>query len=120
MVVIAVVATVTGVLLLLLSAGCCCVWRRKKRRERHGETDPSPAPPSGGGDDALPFRARKQQALDEDWRSAEKDVDLPLFDLAAVLAATGSFSASNKIGEGGFGPVYMVRRAREGMWLLTR
>lgn len=106
-VVIAVVATVAGVLLLLLSAGCCCVWRRKRRRERHSETDPSPAPPSGGGDDALPFRARKQQALDEDWRSAEKDVDLPLFDLAAVLAATGSFSASNKIGEGGFGPVYM-------------
>lgn len=101
-VVIAIVATVAGVL-LLLSVGCCCVWRR--RRKRHGETDSS-AP--SGGDDVLPFRARKQQALGEDWKSAEKDVDdLPLFDLAVILAATDSFSASNKIGEGGFGPVYM-------------
>jgi len=97
-VVIGVVAAVAGVL-LLPSVVCCCVWR--KRRKRHGETDHH---------DALPFRARKQQALDEDWKSAEKDVDdLPLFDLAVVLAATDSFSASNKIGEGGFGPVYMVR-----------
>ncbi|XP_066310027.1 receptor-like serine/threonine-protein kinase SD1-8 [Miscanthus floridulus] len=101
-VVIAVVAAVAGVL-FLLSVVCCCVWR--KRRKRHGETDSS-AP--SGGDDVLPFRTRKQQALDEDWKSAEKDVDdLPLFDLAVILAATDSFSASNKIGEGGFGPVYM-------------
>jgi hypothetical protein len=105
-VVIAIVATVAGVL-LLLSVGCCCVWRRR-RRKRHGETDSS-AP--SGGDDVLPFRARKQQALGEDWKSAEKDVDdLPLFDLAVILAATDSFSASNKIGEGGFGPVYMVSK----------
>ena len=102
--VIGVIAAVAGVL-LLPSVVCCCVWRR--RRKRHGETDSS-AP--SGGDDVLPFRARKRQALDEDWKSAEKDVDdLPLFDLAVVLAATDSFSASNKIGEGGFGPVYMVR-----------
>ena len=59
----------------------------------------------------LPFRTRKQQALDENWKGAEKDVDdLPLFDLAVILAATDSFSASNKIGEGGFGPVYMVSK----------
>ncbi|XP_066312658.1 receptor-like serine/threonine-protein kinase SD1-8 [Miscanthus floridulus] len=101
-VVIGVVSAVAGVL-LLPSVVCCCVWR--KRRKRHGETDSS-AP--SGGDDVLPFRARKQQASDEDWKSAEKDVDdLQLFDLAVVLAATDSFSASNKIGEGGFGPVYM-------------
>lgn len=103
--VIAVVAAVAGVL-LLLSVVCCCVWR--KRRKREGETFSSAAP--SGGDDVLPFRTRKQKALDEDWKSAEKDVDdLPLFDLAVILAATDSFSASNKIGEGGFGPVYMVR-----------
>lgn len=102
--VVAVVATLAGVL-LLLSVVCCCLWR--KRRRRHAETDTS-AP--SGGDDVLPFRTRKQQAMDENWKSAEQDVDdLPLFDLAVILAATDSFSASNKIGEGGFGPVYMVR-----------
>jgi hypothetical protein len=30
-------------------------------------------------------------------------------DLASILAATGNFSKANKLGEGGFGPVYRVR-----------
>ncbi|KAK3132333.1 hypothetical protein QOZ80_6AG0519650 [Eleusine coracana subsp. coracana] len=32
--------------------------------------------------------------------------DLPLMDLASILAATDNFSKANKLGEGGFGPVY--------------
>ncbi|KAG6527219.1 hypothetical protein ZIOFF_009314 [Zingiber officinale] len=36
----------------------------------------------------------------------EKDLDLPLFDLDTVLAATSNFAAENKLGQGGFGPVY--------------
>ncbi|KAG2601235.1 hypothetical protein PVAP13_5KG575300 [Panicum virgatum] len=100
-VVTAVVATVAGVLLLL--AVGCFVWR--KRRKRQGETDSSSAP--AGGEDVLPFRARKHPALEEDWKCAKKDVDLPLFDLEVILAATDSFALHNKIGEGGFGPVYM-------------
>jgi hypothetical protein len=31
-----------------------------------------------------------------------------LFDLVTVIAATNNFSSENKIGEGGFGPVYKV------------
>ncbi|XP_028761822.1 uncharacterized protein LOC114720342 [Neltuma alba] len=38
--------------------------------------------------------------------SPEDDLDLPLFDPATVTSATDNFSAKNKIGEGGFGPVY--------------
>ncbi|KAI8557709.1 hypothetical protein RHMOL_Rhmol04G0030800 [Rhododendron molle] len=36
----------------------------------------------------------------------KKDVDLPLFSFASVSAATDNFSEANKLGEGGFGPVY--------------
>ncbi|RZR82596.1 hypothetical protein BHM03_00009047 [Ensete ventricosum] len=36
------------------------------------------------------------------------DLDLPLFDLGTVADATGNFSIENKLGEGGFGPVYKV------------
>ncbi|KAK6116752.1 hypothetical protein DH2020_049485 [Rehmannia glutinosa] len=32
--------------------------------------------------------------------------DLPFFDLSVILKATNHFSSSNKLGEGGFGPVY--------------
>ncbi|KAF8414024.1 hypothetical protein HHK36_002023 [Tetracentron sinense] len=35
-----------------------------------------------------------------------KGIDVPFFDLESVLAATENFSKSNKLGQGGFGPVY--------------
>jgi hypothetical protein len=38
----------------------------------------------------------------------EKDIDVPLFDLESILAATDNFSDANKLGEGGYGPVYKV------------
>ena len=34
--------------------------------------------------------------------------DLPFFDLSTISAATKNFSDSNRLGEGGFGPVYKV------------
>lgn len=34
------------------------------------------------------------------------DLELPFFDLATVAHATDNFSVNNKLGEGGFGPVY--------------
>ena len=36
------------------------------------------------------------------------DMELPLFDLVAIEEATNNFSNENKLGEGGFGPVYKV------------
>ncbi|PON82266.1 S-receptor-like serine/threonine-protein kinase [Trema orientale] len=38
--------------------------------------------------------------------SQEEDLDLPSFDLPTISNATNSFSEKNKLGEGGFGPVY--------------
>ncbi|KAL3503304.1 hypothetical protein ACH5RR_037753 [Cinchona calisaya] len=39
-------------------------------------------------------------------KSCNEDIELPLFQLEIVTTATNSFSFSNIIGEGGFGPVY--------------
>ncbi|GAV77785.1 Pkinase_Tyr domain-containing protein, partial [Cephalotus follicularis] len=36
----------------------------------------------------------------------ERNSDIPLFDLSTKAAATDNFSSANKLGEGGFGPVY--------------
>ncbi|XP_035542285.1 receptor-like serine/threonine-protein kinase SD1-8 isoform X2 [Juglans regia] len=43
---------------------------------------------------------------DNDKKRGKKDVELPLFSYESVLAATDNFSTANKLGEGGFGPVY--------------
>ncbi|KAL3016884.1 hypothetical protein AAZX31_06G241200 [Glycine max] len=36
----------------------------------------------------------------------EHSMELPLFDLATLVNATNNFSTDNKLGQGGFGPVY--------------
>ncbi|KAI7737806.1 hypothetical protein M8C21_011981, partial [Ambrosia artemisiifolia] len=38
--------------------------------------------------------------------SASEDLELPLFSVSTILKATNNFSMNNKLGEGGFGPVY--------------
>jgi hypothetical protein len=38
----------------------------------------------------------------------KKGIDVPFFDLDSILAATDYFSEANKLGRGGFGPVYKV------------
>ena len=43
-----------------------------------------------------------------DILAQENDVEMPIYDLTTIEAATDNFSFSNKIGEGGFGPVYEV------------
>ncbi|GLT37916.1 hypothetical protein SLA2020_121980 [Shorea laevis] len=36
----------------------------------------------------------------------DEEMDLPIFDLATIVKATDNFSSDNKLGQGGFGPVY--------------
>lgn len=38
----------------------------------------------------------------------ENDHELPIFQLEVIMAATDSFSEENKLGQGGYGPVYKV------------
>ncbi|KAJ0684532.1 putative protein kinase RLK-Pelle-DLSV family [Helianthus annuus] len=43
---------------------------------------------------------------DSENGSGDDDLELPLFGLSTILKATNNFSTNNKLGEGGFGPVY--------------
>ncbi|XVF04469.1 hypothetical protein REPUB_Repub05bG0085600 [Reevesia pubescens] len=45
-------------------------------------------------------------------KNQKEDSKLPLFDLATIVHATGTFSMNNKLGEGGFGAVYKVSAKR--------
>ncbi|KAL0308036.1 UNVERIFIED_CONTAM: G-type lectin S-receptor-like serine/threonine-protein kinase [Sesamum calycinum] len=51
-------------------------------------------------------------------RRKSQDLELPLFKLSMIAAATNSFSSGNMIGEGGFGPVYK-QELREVIKILT-
>ena len=57
-------------------------------------------------DSILPFfeGCPSRSELDENRRNS----NLPLFDLRTIIATTDNFSISNKLGQGGFGPVYKV------------
>lgn len=50
----------------------------------------------------------KKQEQDHADETDKKDVKLPLLDFATIIAATNNFWDENKLGQGGFGPVYMV------------
>jgi hypothetical protein len=43
-----------------------------------------------------------------EFNESTRNSDLPFFDLNIIVAATDNFSVANKLGEGGFGPVYKV------------
>ncbi|KAL0015136.1 hypothetical protein SO802_002205 [Lithocarpus litseifolius] len=54
------------------------------------------------------FREKMENNMIIDWsiKSQRKDLELPFFDQATIEKATDNFSSNNKLGEGGFGPVY--------------
>ena len=46
--------------------------------------------------------------IDQNIEGHREDQELPFFNLATIVIATNNFSSNNKLGEGGFGPVYKV------------
>ncbi|KAJ0684567.1 putative protein kinase RLK-Pelle-DLSV family [Helianthus annuus] len=47
-----------------------------------------------------------EQENDPENKSDDEDLELPLLGLSTLVTATNNFSVDNKLGEGGFGPVY--------------
>ena len=58
----------------------------------------------------MTIKPENLELLEENKRGdiRKKEVKMPLFSFASVSAATDNFSDANKVGEGGFGPVYKV------------
>ena len=93
--------------------------KNKVSKKGEGEDMASSMPPSTA-EFALPYRIRSQPSLSpvrdhkqlldvsDETRYSGNDVDLPLFELEVILAATDNFADHKRIGAGGFGPVYMV------------
>lgn len=56
--------------------------------------------------DQLASRARSLSLTNKKDEGHDRELELPMFDLNSLTKATDNFSLRNKIGEGGFGPVY--------------
>ncbi|XP_016485528.1 G-type lectin S-receptor-like serine/threonine-protein kinase At1g11330 isoform X2 [Nicotiana tabacum] len=91
--------------LSLLSALCLILYiRRKKKKEEEEEEDRNQQRFSEVL--KLTGRGNRSSEMFRINESKDDDLDLPLFDFATILEATSNFSLNNKLGEGGFGPVY--------------
>ncbi|CAL5393253.1 unnamed protein product [Camellia sinensis] len=77
---------------MTLSALVYCMWRRTLRKR--------------AGEDLMLFDIGTSIGTSKSLIGGKKEVDLPLFSFASVSLATDNFSDTNKLGEGGFGPVY--------------
>lgn len=88
-----------------------CIFMRKKakRRESQQNTERNAALLYG-------TEKRVKNLIDAEEFNEEdkKGIDVPFFDLDSILAATDYFSEANKLGRGGFGPVYKV------IWKISR
>ncbi|KAK9068575.1 hypothetical protein SSX86_012690 [Deinandra increscens subsp. villosa] len=81
---------------LLCSFICCYIRKKKGKKAKRNEV-------------RLGFSfTNSSKSLEGSFRENDigKNVDVHVFDLAAIAAATDNFSPSNKLGEGGFGSVY--------------
>ncbi|XP_042985332.1 receptor-like serine/threonine-protein kinase SD1-6 isoform X1 [Carya illinoinensis] len=104
-VIVAVPVTGTGLISLILCLSVC--FSSKKKLERRGEE-------AASVNDLMLFDLNTEthaivdptNTKDNDTKRGKKDVELPLFSYESVSAATDNFSTANKLGEGGFGPVY--------------
>ncbi|XP_077245928.1 uncharacterized protein LOC143885616 [Tasmannia lanceolata] len=88
--------------IVLGTASIYCFWRIVKKtgnRKKMLKMSPSHLGPSAlNVNDFLHVSKYRE--------GREVGSDIPFFDLGIIAAATENFSDSNKIGEGGFGPVY--------------
>lgn len=54
------------------------------------------------------FSAESERQVNNLMQENDKHIDVPFYNLDLILLATDNFSDSNKLGQGGFGPVYKV------------
>ncbi|KAF3948000.1 hypothetical protein CMV_025950 [Castanea mollissima] len=93
--------TILGVLVaimfLLAVPVVYCLVMKKKKENRHSTY-------SYSADSTLLYFEDSPSRRDLD--GTRRNSYLPLFDLRTIIAATDNFSIANKLGQGGFGPVY--------------
>ncbi|CAN6574357.1 unnamed protein product [Malus baccata var. baccata] len=92
-----IVAVLLSVIFLACIVISIYIWRRnmnnKRDQIRRGQFD---------------SERRVKELIDTSEFKEEEGIDVPFFDMQTILDATDNFSNANKLGQGGYGPVYKV------------
>ncbi|CAL5390597.1 unnamed protein product [Camellia sinensis] len=88
-----IVAVTLAILIALLLLGMCLIVYLRKRKKKNSQLR---------REGNLMHNSEQGHTN----KSQTEDLELPLFDLAIIVNWTNNFSINNKLGEGGFGPVY--------------
>ncbi|PIN27217.1 Serine/threonine protein kinase [Handroanthus impetiginosus] len=96
--IIRVCLTLLAVILLLGLILTLYKWKKQQKRHKEGTQRQQELTREG----TLGGSSRQTHRVESNM----EDLELPVFDLVTILNATNYFSPQNKIGEGGFGPVY--------------
>ncbi|KAM4070384.1 hypothetical protein ACB094_12G161400 [Castanea mollissima] len=94
---LAILGVSVAVMFLLTILVVYCFVMKKKKEKRHSTY-------SYSANSTLKYFEDSPSRRDLD--GTRRNSNLPLFDLRTIIAATDNFSIANKLGQGGFGPVY--------------
>ncbi|KAH9714422.1 G-type lectin S-receptor-like serine/threonine-protein kinase [Citrus sinensis] len=102
------VFVIVGALLVLLMCILCCLTWRKYKEKAEGRMDQQNQV-NELGDSLSTFNGKR--------RTKDMKHELKGFNFQTIAAATNNFSTTNKLGEGGFGPVYKGSSSLQGKLL---
>ncbi|XP_023001215.1 G-type lectin S-receptor-like serine/threonine-protein kinase SD1-13 isoform X1 [Cucurbita maxima] len=91
-IIIGIVISVTFIIFIVVTY-IWCRWKSRKQAEKNR---------SSMGSKAKIWKLRRDDTIEEDVKLEE----LPVYDFETLVSATNNFAPSNKLGQGGFGPVY--------------
>ncbi|KAJ0874438.1 putative protein kinase RLK-Pelle-DLSV family [Helianthus annuus] len=83
------VVVLIAIVVLVFLVSICLFYCFNKKKKQHQQGIP-----------------KNEVEHDPKNKSDNEDLELPLFGLSTLVKATNDFSKNNKLGEGGFGPVY--------------
>ncbi|KAK7379269.1 hypothetical protein VNO80_04725 [Phaseolus coccineus] len=98
-----IISTIVGTIVLIILCFTCNKLRKKLKLKAEDRKKRTKLLSEIGGNTTIPIAYNERNEQKKNGKSSD---DMHIFDFQIILEATANFSSTNKIGEGGFGPVY--------------